>query len=99
MGYSDFQIRIFPLALRLVGKPRLARRAFGSDYPHNVGRLLIFTRAESKNCVVSLSGDGSGWIPLAQRAIAQKQHMRALLTSFVDHVRDGSPSGARPPAP
>ncbi len=56
MGYSDFQIRIFPLALRLVGKPRLARRAFGSDYPHNVGRLLIFTRSESKNCVVSLSG-------------------------------------------
>ena len=44
MGYSEFQIRIFLLALRLVAKPRLARRAFGSDYPHNVGRLLIFDK-------------------------------------------------------
>jgi len=56
MGYSEFQIRIFLLPLRLVAKPRLARRAFGSDYRHNVGRLLILTRGESKNRIVSLSG-------------------------------------------
>ena len=75
MGYSDFQIRIFSSPLRLVAKPRLARRAFGSDYRHNVGRLLIFTRGESKYCVVSLSGFSSGrrsgWILLAQGTIAQ----------------------------
>ncbi len=37
MGYSEFQIRIFPLALRLAAKPRLARRAFSSDYEHALG--------------------------------------------------------------
>jgi len=37
MGYSEFQIRIFPLVLRLVAKPRVARRAFDSDYRHKVG--------------------------------------------------------------
>jgi hypothetical protein len=79
MGYTDFQIRIFPLVLRPVAKARLARRAFGSDYRHNVGHLLIFTRGESKNCVVSLSGFSSGrrsgWIPLAQGAIVSKQQL------------------------
>ncbi len=55
-GLQRFQIRIFSSPLRLVAKPRLARRAFGSDYQHKVGRLLIFTSGESKNCVVSLSG-------------------------------------------
>ena len=49
MGYGDFQIRIFPLVLRFVVKPRLARRASGSDYRHNVGHLLILARGESKN--------------------------------------------------
>src|SRR5208282_1467604 len=46
-----FQIKIFFSPLRLVAKPRLARRAFGSDHRRNVGRLLILTRGESKNCV------------------------------------------------
>src|SRR5208282_6294223 len=51
-----FQIKIFFSPLRLVAKPRLARRAFGSDHRHNVGRLLILTRGEPRNCFVSLSG-------------------------------------------
>ncbi len=54
-GLQRFPNRIFPLALRPAAKPRLARHAFGSDYRHNVGHFLIFTRGESKNCVVSLS--------------------------------------------
>jgi len=52
-GLQRFQIRIFSSPLRLIAKPRLARRAFGSDNRHNVGRLLIFTRCEAKNRIVS----------------------------------------------
>jgi hypothetical protein len=55
-GLQRIPNKNFLLAPRLVAKPRLARRAFGSGHRHKVGRFLILARGESKNCVVSLSG-------------------------------------------
>jgi len=93
MGYSEFQIRIF--SSPLIAKPRLARRAFGSDNRHNVGRILILTRGESKNRIVSYppssSGCRSGCIPLAQGATLKTtaNAMRAQ-NSYVSETRDVS---------
>ncbi len=62
MGYRRFQIRrIRIFLLRLVTKPRLARRAFGSDHPHKVGRFLILARGESeKLCRPPIDGGRDG---------------------------------------
>jgi hypothetical protein len=74
-GLQRFQIRFSSSPVALSPGARLAPRAFGSGYGFNVGRLLVFTRGDSKNCVASLSGflfrPPLRWVPLAQGAIAQ----------------------------
>jgi hypothetical protein len=47
MGYSDLQVRIFFPGPRPFTKPSLARRALGSDHPHNVGYFLILDQLPS----------------------------------------------------